>query len=69
MSKQITFTVEGMSCSHCEMAVVNAVKTLPNVREATASHENKNVVITYEGELDNDEVKRMVGNAGYKVTA
>jgi len=69
MSNQTTFKVEGMTCGHCEMAVVKAVKTLPDVTDATASHENKNVVITHEGELNEEEVKKKVADAGYTVTA
>ena len=68
MIKQTTFSVDGMTCGHCEMAVVKAVKTLPGVRDATASHDNKNVVITHEGELHKDDVKQKIADAGYTVT-
>jgi copper chaperone CopZ len=65
MIKQSTFSVEGMTCSHCEAAVVKAVKTLPGVQDATASREDKNVVIMHEGELNNDDVKQKITDAGY----
>ncbi len=67
MSRQTTVNVGGMSCGHCEMAVVKAVKTIPGVIDATASHEKNNVVVTHENELNPEEVKQKVAEAGYQV--
>lgn len=67
MNKQATFKVEGMTCGHCEMAVVKAVKTLQGVTDASASHEKKNLIVTHEGELSEEEVKNKVSDAGYRV--
>lgn len=65
MSQQTTLTVEGMTCGHCEAAVAKAVKTLPGVKDVTASHEQDQVVITHEGDLNTKEVKQKVADAGY----
>lgn len=67
MIKQTTLSVDGMTCSHCEMAVVKAVKTVPGVQDATASHQNKNVVITHEGALNNESIIQKITDAGYSV--
>lgn len=67
MIKQTTFSVDGMTCGHCETAVVKAVKTIPGVQDATASRENKYVVITHEGELNKEDVGQKIADAGYSV--
>lgn len=38
MSDKIELKVTGMSCHHCEMAVVKALKALDGVKDATADH-------------------------------
>ncbi len=65
MSNKTTFTVEGMTCGHCEAAVVKAVKTLPGVKEATASFEQNRVIITHENDLHEEDVKQKIAEAGY----
>jgi copper chaperone CopZ len=67
MNTESAFRVEGMSCGHCEMAVVRAVTSIPGVKDARASHEKKSIVITHEGTLDPAEVKLKVQEAGYMV--
>jgi len=67
MSQQTTIKVEGMSCGHCEAAVAKALKTIPGVIDATASHQENNVVITHERDLNPDAVKQKVTEAGYRV--
>ena len=67
MIKQTTFSVDGMTCGHCETAVVKAVKTIQGVQDATASRENKYVVITHEGELNKEDVGQKIADAGYSV--
>ena len=62
---KVTFTVEGMTCNHCEMTVENAVKQLPNVLSAKANHKEKTLEITYTGELKPEEVKEKVESVGY----
>lgn len=68
MSNQTTFKIEGMTCGHCEMAVVKAVKSLDGVTDASASHEKNNLVVTHKGELNNEAVRQNVAEAGYTVT-
>lgn len=67
MNRQSTVNVDGMTCGHCEMAVVKAIKTIPGVIDAAASHEKNEVVITHDKELNAEEVKQKVADAGYQV--
>jgi len=62
-----TVKVEGMTCGHCEMTVEKAVKQVTNVQAAKASAKEKNVEITFSGELDLSAVKAKVVEAGYLV--
>jgi copper chaperone len=68
MPNTTTLTVEGMTCGHCEMAVAKAVRTLPNVKEASASRDNRTVTIIHDGELEIQAVKNVIEEAGYSVT-
>lgn len=65
MSNSTTFSIEGMTCGHCEAAVVKAVKSLPNVKEATAFHKDKKLIVTHDGDLRQEDVRRVVQEAGY----
>jgi copper chaperone CopZ len=68
MAKTTTLKVEGMTCGHCEMTVAKAVKTLPHVKEATASREMQQVTIIYDNDLDTQAVKNAIEEAGYTVS-
>jgi Cu+-exporting ATPase len=65
--KKQTVNVEGMTCGHCEMTVEKAVKQLPNVKSAKASAKDKKVDITFSNELDLNDVKAKVEEAGYQM--
>ncbi len=66
MTKTMELVVEGMMCGHCKMHVENACKGVKNVIDAVASVENKNVVITYQDEVDKDAIISAIKNAGYE---
>ena len=59
--------VDGMMCSHCTMHVEKALKELSFVKDAKANLENKEVVIAYEGNYDENAIKEAIEKAGYKV--
>ncbi len=67
MNQQTTINVDGMSCGHCEMAIVKTLQTIPGIIDVKASHENNNVVIVHDNELDTKTVKQKVEEAGYQV--
>jgi len=63
--KKVSLTVEGMSCSHCERAVINALEDL-GVISATASAKGKVVVVEYDPEkISLDVIKNEILEVGY----
>ncbi|MCQ4626821.1 cation transporter [Corynebacterium sp. CCUG 65737] len=61
-----TFTVEGMTCEHCEMSVSEEVSDVSGVTSATADHKAGTVIVEGEG-FDRDAVAAAVAEAGYKL--
>lgn len=59
-----TVIIEGMRCSHCSGRVQQVLNSLPGVK-AEVSLDKKCAVVT--GSADNEEIKKAVENAGYKV--
>ena len=57
--------VEGMSCSHCEARVSDALKKIDGVNEAVADHSQNQVKLTLSKEVDENILKDAVTNAGY----
>lgn len=61
-----TYTVDGMTCGHCEMSVREEVEELPGVESAQADH--KTGLVTVRGEaVDDEAVRTAVEAAGYTV--
>jgi len=65
-TKRKTFTVEGMTCHHCEMTVERALSEIPNIKSARANYSNNFVEVEYKSEIDLNQVKEKIENAGYK---
>ncbi len=68
-TKKKILQVDGMTCHHCEMTVEKALLGLPGVKTAKASHETKNVEVQYKDELDINEAKKKIEEAGYKLVS
>lgn len=49
----LTLSVEGMTCSGCEESVQTALTKLNGVTEATASHTDSTVVVSFDSTLIN----------------
>ena len=60
------FKVEGMSCSHCEHAVHEAVKPIAGVTSVNASASKKTVIVKGTG-VDTSTVSAAITEAGYEV--
>ena len=61
-----TYSVEGMSCAHCELSVREEVEQVTGVREAHADHRTGR--LTVEGDaVDIDAVREAVAEAGYRL--
>lgn len=61
----ITIGVGGMMCKHCKAHVEEACKKVSNVMDAVASLEDKNVTVTYQGEINVEAIKESIKQAGY----
>ena len=63
--EKITLQVKGMSCAHCEKAVVNALVDM-GVQCVVANAENSTVEITYDPSLLTlDSIKNELNDMGY----
>jgi len=66
--EQLSFDVEGMSCSGCEGNVSEALNDLRGVKSVNADHEDGNVSVTYEEKkTDAAEMNDAIEGAGYEV--
>lgn len=66
--KKESFTVEGMSCNHCKMAVEKEVKALPGMLSATVDLADKMLKVEYEeGKTSPAAIKTAVEEAGFTV--
>ena len=64
---EVVINVNGMMCEHCVKHVEEACLKANNVKSAKANLKKKNVVIEYDNEINLDEVKTNIINAGYEV--
>ena len=64
---EINLNVEGMMCSGCENRVQNALKGIEGVTDVVASHTNKKVTITTNGNVDEKVLKDTIEDLGYEV--
>lgn len=64
---KMTVRVEGMACGMCEAHVNEAIRNAFSVKKVTSSHAKKQTVIYAEQEIAEEELKRVIGKAGYDV--
>jgi copper ion binding protein len=63
-----TLNVEGMSCSHCENAVMKAVGALDGVKSVAVDLKGKKVTVEFDSEkLTVDTIKVTIEDQGYDV--
>ncbi len=60
------FTVEGMTCGHCEASVVEEVSEIDGVTSVTADHKSGAVTVTGSG-FTREQVAAAVEEAGYSL--
>ncbi len=66
--KEITVSIEGMMCAHCQKHVSDALNALEGVT-ADVNLEEKKAIVKAEREISDEELKKAVADAGYEVTA
>ena len=64
---QTKFNVEGMSCSHCETTVKNAVSGISGVTEVTVDLASKTVTVTHDESVTVACIQAEIEEQGYEV--
>ena len=67
MSQTTTYTVTGMTCSHCVASVTEEVQEIPGVEDVAVDLPTGSVTITSAEPIADDAVRAAVEEAGYKV--
>ncbi len=62
-----TFTVQGMTCGHCEKAVTQAIKQLDPQAEVTIDRAAERVQV--QSDQSRDALARAIADEGYRVVA
>ncbi len=62
-----TMKIEGMMCGHCEARVKKCLEALAEVAEAKVSHEAGTAVLTLNGDISDEVLKKTVEDQDYKV--
>lgn len=65
--KELTLKVEGMTCAHCVMTVKRAVMSVGGVEEADVSLKDGLVSVKAEDSTSEEELKKAIESAGYRV--
>jgi Cu+-exporting ATPase len=60
------FEIDGMTCGNCARHVTEAIQSVPDVRSAAVSLENKNAVVRWNASKNVPAVLLAVKNAGYE---
>ena len=63
---ELIYSVPGVSCGHCRIAVTEEVEQLAGVREVDVDLDAKRVAVRGEG-LDDAAIRSAVEEAGYEV--
>ena len=62
-----TYTVVGMTCSHCVSAVTEEVSAIPGVTHVDVDLPTGGLTVTSDAPIDDDDVKAAVSEAGYQL--
>jgi copper chaperone CopZ len=64
---KMTLKVDGMMCGMCESHVNDAVRNAFHVKKVTSSHAKGETEILTENELDEEQLKQVIEQTGYKL--
>jgi copper chaperone CopZ len=67
MAVTSTYTVTGMTCSHCVQAVTGELSTLPGVENVEVDLSSGAVTVTSAAPLADNDVRAAVDEAGYEL--
>ena len=64
---KITMEIDGMMCGMCESHINDAIRREFKVKKVTSSHIKRQTVILTEKPLDEDRLRKVIDETGYKV--
>jgi copper chaperone len=62
-----TFTVKGMTCSHCVQSVTQELSALPGVTDVQVDLASGGVTVASDAPLSDEAVRAAVDEAGYEL--
>ena len=65
--KELELKVKGMMCNGCENRVQNILSTIEGVKQVIANHKEGTVKITFDEEVNKNEIKEKLEDMGYEV--
>jgi Cu+-exporting ATPase len=65
---KIKLKIEGMHCASCASNIERSLKKIPEVKEANVSLMTKKGFVETDKEIPEEELKKAVARAGYKLT-
>jgi len=66
--EEITYSVPGVSCAHCQAAITSEVSTVAGVESVAVDLDAKTVTVTGDP-LDEQAILAAIDEAGYEVAA
>lgn len=67
MARRQTLQVSGMACAGCEQTIESALGNVTGVRRIDADHEAGTVEVVLGDDVDDDDLRTAVHDAGYEV--
>lgn len=64
---KITLDIEGMACGMCEAHINDAIRAAFTVKKVESSHSKRKTQIIAELPIDDNELKTVIEQTGYKV--
>ena len=64
--ENVVIKVDGMMCEHCKKHVEDACMSVNGVKKAEANLKKKNVTVSFDGDVNKDEIIKAINEAGYK---
>ena len=65
---KIKLSIEGMHCASCASNIERSLKKISGVKEASVSLMLKKGTVNTEEDISDEELKKAVSRAGYKLT-
>ena len=66
--KKLKLSIEGMHCASCASNIERSLKNVSGVKEANVTLMLKKGIVILEDSVSDEELKKAVARAGYKVS-